>query len=47
MSYYPHSHLKDKDKLVSGFSNYATKGELEQATGIYRFDLAAKKILQL
>ena len=42
MSYYPepNSHIKDKVKLVSDLSNYATKIELEHATDA---DTSAKK----
>ena len=42
MSYYPErdSHIRDKIKVVL---NYATKKELEHATGIDTSDLAAKK----
>ena len=45
MSYYPEpdSHIKDKVKLVSDLSNYATKIELEHATDADTSDLAAKK----
>ena len=45
MSYYPEpdSHIRDKVKVVLGLSNYTTKKELEQATGIDTSDLAAKK----
>ena len=45
MSYYPEptSHIRDKVKVVSELSNYATKTELEHATGIYTSDLVAKK----
>ena len=45
MSYYPEpdSHIRDKVKSVSDLSNYATKKELEHATGIDTSDLAAKK----
>ena len=46
MSYYPdpYSHIRDKVKVVLELSNYATKKELEHATGIDTTDLAAKKI---
>ena len=49
MSYYPEtdSHIRDKVKVVLGLSNYATKKELEHATGIDTSDLTAKKILLL
>ena len=45
MSYYPKpdSHIRDKVKVVLDLSNYATKKELEHATGIDTFDLTAKK----
>ena len=45
MSYYlePDSHIRDKVKVVKDLSNYATKEELEHATGIDTSDLAAKK----
>ena len=51
MSYYPEpepdSHIRDKVKAVSDFSNYATKKELDHSTGVDTSDLAAKKILLL
>ena len=45
MSYYPEpdSHIRDKVKVVLDLSDYATKKELEYATGIDMSDLAAKK----
>ena len=45
MSYYPNldHHIRDKAKVVLGLSNYATKTELEDATGIDTSDLAAEK----
>ena len=45
MSYYPESdsHIRDKVKVVLDLSNYATKKELEHATGVDISDLAAKK----
>ena len=45
MSYYPEpdTHIRDKVKIVLDLSNYATKKELEHATGIDTSDLAAKK----
>ena len=45
MSYYPEpdSHIRDKVKAVLDLSNYATKKELDHATGVDRSDLAAKK----
>ena len=49
MSFYPEpdSHIRDKVKVVFNLSNYATKKELEHATGVNTSDLAAKKILLL
>ena len=45
MTYYPEpdSHIRDKVKVLLDLSNYATKIELEHATDIDTFDLAAKK----
>ena len=45
MSYYPepHNHIRDKVKVVLDLSNYATKKELDYATGVDTSDLAAKK----
>ena len=43
MSYYPDSHIKDKVKVLLDLSNYATKKELEHATGVDTSDLVAKK----
>ena len=45
MSYYPKpdSHIRDKIKVVLDLSNYATKKELDHATGIDSSDLATKK----
>ena len=45
MSYYrePDSYIRDKVKVVLDLTNYATKKELDQATGIDTSDLAAKK----
>ena len=45
MSYYPEpdSHIRDKVKVVLDLPNYATKKELDHATGVDRSDLAAKK----
>ena len=42
MSYYqePDSHIRDKVEVVLVLSNYATKKELEHATGV---DTSAKK----
>ena len=47
MSYYPEpdSHITDKVKGLLDLSNYATKKELEHATGIDTSDLTAKKYL--
>ena len=49
MSYYPEpdSHIRDKVEVVLDFSNYATKKELDCATGVNTSDLAAKKILKI
>ena len=41
----PDNHIRDKVKVVLDLTNYATKKELEHATGVYTADLAAKKIL--
>ena len=45
MTYYPELdiHIKDKVKVVLDLSNYATKKELEHATGVDTSDLAVKK----
>ena len=45
MSFYPepNSHIRDKVKVVLNLSNYGTKKELDHATGVDTFDLAAKK----
>ena len=45
MSYYrePDSHIRDKVKAVLDLSNYATKKELDRATGVDTSDLAAEK----
>ena len=45
MSYYPKpdSHIRHKIKVVLDLSNYATKKELDHATGIDTSDLATKK----
>ena len=45
MSYYPDpdNHIRDKVKVVLDLSNYATKKELDHATGVDIFDLAAKE----
>ena len=49
MSYYPEpdSHVGDKVKVVLELSNYATKKELQHATGIDTSDLVLKNILLL
>ena len=46
MSYYPEpdSHIRYKVKVVLDLSNYATKKELDHATGVDTSDVAAKKI---
>ena len=45
MNYYAEtdSHIRHKVKVVLDFSNYATKKELEHATGIDTSDLSNKK----
>ena len=43
----PDSHMKDKVKVLLGLSNYATKKELEHATGVDTSNLAAKRDLLL
>ena len=45
MSYYPDpdNHIRDKVKVVLDLSNYATKKELDHATRVDIFDLAAKE----
>ena len=47
MTYYPEpdSHIRDKVNVVLGLSNYATKKELDHATGVDTSDVAAKKDL--
>ena len=49
MNYYPEPdiYIRDKVKVMLDLSNYATKKELQHATGIDTFDLAAKKIFLL
>ena len=49
MSYYPKpdSHARAKVKVVLDMSNYATKKELEHATGADTSNLAAKMIILL
>ena len=46
MSYHPqrNSHIRGKVKVVSDLPNYAAKKELEHATYIDTYDLAAKKV---
>ena len=46
MSYWPEpdSHIRDKVKAVLDLSNYATKKELDHATGFEKSDVAAIKI---
>ena len=45
MIYYlePDSHIRDEAKVVLELSNFATKNELEHATGVDTSDLAAKQ----
>ena len=43
----PESHIRDKFKVVSDQSNYAPKKELNNATGVDTFNLAAKSDLLL
>ena len=43
----PDSRIRYKVKIVLEYSSYATKKELEYATGTDTADLAAKKILLL
>ena len=45
MSFYPEpdSHIRDKVEVVLDLSNYATKKDLEHATGVGTSGLAAKK----
>ena len=47
MSYYwePESHIRDKVNVVLDLSNYASKRELDHATGVDASDLAAKNLL--
>ena len=49
MSYHlePDSYIRDKVKVVLDLSNYATKKELDDATGVDTSDLAAQKDLLL
>ena len=39
------SHIRDKVKVVFKLSSYASKRELEHATGVDTSDLAAKNVL--
>ena len=45
MNYYPEQDgsIRDKVKVVLNLSNYATEKEIDHATGVNTFDLAAKK----
>ena len=45
MSYYPEpgSHIRDKVKVVLDMPGYATDKDLQHATGVDKFDLAAEK----
>ena len=45
MSYYPEPdiHIRDKVKVVLDLSNYANQKEWDNATGVDKSDLAAKK----
>ena len=45
MSCYPEpdAHIRDKVKVVLDLSNYATKKELDHATGVETSDLVAKE----
>ena len=45
MSCYPEadSHIRDKVKVILDLTNYATKKELDHATGVDTSDLAVKK----
>ena len=49
MSYYPEpeSHIRDKVKVLPDLSNYATKKELEHATGVDTSNLATKNFVAL
>ena len=44
MSYYPEpdNYVRDKVKVILYLSNYATRKELEHATGVDEYNLAAK-----
>ena len=45
MSYYQEadSHIKDNVKVAVGLTNYATKEDIDYATGVDTSNLAAKK----
>ena len=43
----PDRHIWEKVKVVLDLLNYATKKELEHATGVDTFDLAAKNLNDL
>ena len=45
MSYYPEpdSHISNKVKVISDMPNFATKKELEDATGVDKSSLAAER----
>ena len=47
MSYYPetNNHVRNKIKVELDLSNYATKADLNRATGVDTFNLAAKSYL--
>ena len=47
MSYYPQrdSHIRDKVKVVSDLSNYATKIELNRGAGVDTSNLPANKLI--
>ena len=49
MSYYPEpdSHVRDNVKVVLDLSNYATKKELDHATGVATSDFTVKKKISL
>ena len=46
MSYYPEpgSHIRNKDKVLLDLSSYATRKELQHATGVDTSNLAAKSV---
>ena len=43
MTYYQDGHIRDKIKVVLDLSNYVTKKELHDATGVHTSSLAAKR----